>query len=80
MTPEQVAASYDRIAHRWLDLSTTGFAQIERAVAFAANWGWALDVGCGAGRCLALLARQNGPHLTATAPDDGAAEGDHRVR
>jgi SAM-dependent methyltransferase len=57
MTPEQVAASYDRIADRWLDLSTYGFAQIERAVAFAANRGWALDVGCGAGRCLGLLAR-----------------------
>ena len=30
MTPEQVAASYDRIADRWLDLSTYGFAQLER--------------------------------------------------
>jgi RimJ/RimL family protein N-acetyltransferase len=57
MTPEQVAASYDRIAERWLDLSTYGFAQIERAVAFVKRKGVALDVGCGAGRCLGLLAR-----------------------
>ena len=45
MTPEQVAASYDQIAHRWLDVSTDGFAQIERAVAFVKNKGVALDVG-----------------------------------
>ena len=57
MTPEQVAASYDQIAHQWLDVSTYGFAQIERAVAFVKNKGVALDVGCGAGRCLGLLAR-----------------------
>ena len=57
MTPEQVAASYDQIADRWLDLSTYGFAQIERAVAFVKHKGAALDVGCGAGRCLDLLAR-----------------------
>jgi RimJ/RimL family protein N-acetyltransferase len=57
MTPEEVAASYDRIADQWLDLSTYGFAQIERAVAFVKNKGVALDVGCGAGRCLGLLAR-----------------------
>ena len=57
MTPEQVAASYDRIADRWLDLSTYGFAQIERAVAFVKHRGAALDVGCGAGRCFDLLAR-----------------------
>jgi hypothetical protein len=47
MTPEQVDASYDRIAERWLDLSTYGFAQIERAVAFVKRKGVALDVGCG---------------------------------
>ena len=44
MTPEQVAASYDQIADRWLDVSTYGFAQIERAVAFVKNKGVALDV------------------------------------
>ncbi|HEY1188178.1 MAG TPA: GNAT family N-acetyltransferase [Gemmata sp.] len=57
MTPEHVAASYDRIAERWLDVSTYGFAQIERAVAFVRNKNAALDVGCGTGRCLDLLAR-----------------------
>jgi SAM-dependent methyltransferase len=57
MTPEQVAASYDQLAHQWLDVSTYGFAQIERAVAFVTHKGAALDVGCGAGRCLGLLAR-----------------------
>jgi SAM-dependent methyltransferase len=56
MTPEQVAASYDQIAHQWLDVSTYGFVQIERAIAFVKNRGAALDVGCGAGRCLGLLA------------------------
>ena len=57
MTPEEVAASYDRIAERWLDVSTYGFAQIERAVAFLKRKRVALDVGCGAGRCFDLLAR-----------------------
>ncbi len=55
MTPEQVAASYDQIAEQWLDLSTYGFAQIERAVAFVPNKGAALDVGCGTGRLMSLL-------------------------
>lgn len=55
MTPEQVAASYDRIADRWLDVSTYGFAQAERAVAFVRHKGVALDVGCGTGRLLGLL-------------------------
>jgi hypothetical protein len=45
MTPEQVAASYDQIADRWVEVSTDGFAQIERAVAFVKNKGVALDVG-----------------------------------
>jgi SAM-dependent methyltransferase len=55
MTPEQVAASYDQIAHLWLDVSTYGFAQVGRAVAFVKNKGWALDVGCGTGRLMGLL-------------------------
>jgi RimJ/RimL family protein N-acetyltransferase len=55
MTPEQVAASYDRIAPQWLDVSTYGFAQIERAVAFVKHMGVALDVGCGTGRLMVLL-------------------------
>ena len=58
MTPEQVAASYDQIADQWFDLSAYGFFQIEQAVAFVKRKGVALDVGCGAGRCLDLLARQ----------------------
>ncbi len=57
MTPEQVAASYDRIADRWLDLSTYGFGQVERAVAFVKNKGVALDVGCGTGRLMGLLGK-----------------------
>jgi RimJ/RimL family protein N-acetyltransferase len=57
MTPEQVAASYDQIADRWLEVSTYGFAQIERAVAFVKRKGDALDVGCGTGRLMGLLAQ-----------------------
>ncbi len=55
MTPEQVAASYDRLADQWLDVSTYGFAQVERAVAFVTHKGAALDVGCGTGRLMGLL-------------------------
>jgi SAM-dependent methyltransferase len=57
MTPEQVAASYDQITDQFLDLSTYGFAQIERAVAFVKHKGVALDVGCGAGRLMGLLSK-----------------------
>ena len=55
MTPEQVAASYDRLAERWLDLSAYGFVPVERAVAFVKRKGAALDVGCGTGRLMGLL-------------------------
>jgi SAM-dependent methyltransferase len=55
MTPEQVAASYDRIADQWVDVSAYGFAQIERAVTFVKRKGVALDVGCGTGRLMGLL-------------------------
>jgi RimJ/RimL family protein N-acetyltransferase len=55
MTPDEVAASYDRLAERWLDLSTYGFAPVERAVAFLKRTGAALDVGCGTGRLMGLL-------------------------
>jgi SAM-dependent methyltransferase len=57
MTPEQVAESYDRIAHQWLEVSTYGFAQVERAVAFVPNKGVALDVGCGTGRLMGLVGK-----------------------
>jgi 2-polyprenyl-3-methyl-5-hydroxy-6-metoxy-1,4-benzoquinol methylase len=57
MTPEQVAASYDQIADLFLDLSTYGVAQIERAVAFVKSKGAALDVGCGTGRLMGLLSK-----------------------
>ncbi|HMP57746.1 MAG TPA: class I SAM-dependent methyltransferase [Gemmatales bacterium] len=57
MTPEQVAASYDRLADRWLDVSAYGFAQIERAIAFVKNKGVVLDVGCGTGRLMEALDR-----------------------
>ena len=57
MTPEQVAASYDQIADRWVGVSTYGFAPVERAVAFVKHRGVALDVGCGAGRLVGLLGR-----------------------
>jgi RimJ/RimL family protein N-acetyltransferase len=59
MTPEQVAASYDQIADQWLNLSTYGFTQVERAVAFVKHKGTALDVGCGTGRLLGLM-KQHG--------------------
>jgi SAM-dependent methyltransferase len=55
MTPEEVAASYDRLADQWVDVSTYGFAQVQRAVAFVKRTGVALDVGCGTGRLMELL-------------------------
>jgi RimJ/RimL family protein N-acetyltransferase len=70
MTPKEVAASYDQLAERWIDFSTYGFAQIERAVAFVKRKGAALDVGCGAGRCFDLLARHG---FTADGVDASAA-------
>ena len=57
MTPEQVAASYDQITDLFLNLSTYGFAQVERAVAFVKHKGRALDVGCGTGRLMGLLGK-----------------------
>src|SRR5437763_12109850 len=57
MTPEQVAASYDQIAGQWLDVSTYGLGQVERAVAFVKRKGVALDVGCGTGRLMGLLGK-----------------------
>jgi RimJ/RimL family protein N-acetyltransferase len=57
MTPEQVASSYDQMTDLFLDLSTYGFAQVERAVAFVKRKGVALDVGCGTGRLMGLLGK-----------------------
>jgi RimJ/RimL family protein N-acetyltransferase len=57
MTPEQVAAGYDLIAHLWLDVSAYGFAQVERAAAFVKRKGDTLDVGCGTGRLMGLLGK-----------------------
>jgi SAM-dependent methyltransferase len=57
MTPEQVAASYDRLADHWVDVSTYRVAQVERAVAFVRHKGVALDVGCGTGRLMGLLSK-----------------------
>ncbi|HEU4989394.1 MAG TPA: class I SAM-dependent methyltransferase [Gemmatimonadaceae bacterium] len=59
MDPRDVAASYDRIADRWDDASFprgNGIAAHERALAFLARGGRALDVGCGcSGRFIDLL-------------------------
>jgi RimJ/RimL family protein N-acetyltransferase len=57
MTPEQVAASYDQLADQWVEVSTYGFAPVERAVAFVKNKGAALDVGCGTGRLMGVLSK-----------------------
>ena len=57
MTPNEVAAGYDQLADQWLDVSTYGFAQVERAVGFVKHRGVALDVGCGTGRLMGLLGK-----------------------
>ncbi|MFU8817539.1 MAG: class I SAM-dependent methyltransferase [Pseudomonadales bacterium] len=59
MDPQDVAKSYDQIAHHW-DSNRfprdNGIAQHERAVAFTDLRGPALDVGCGSsGRLIDLL-------------------------
>lgn len=59
MQPSEVAASYDTIAHHWLEphLDNNGIRQHEHALKFRPAGGWALDVGCGCnGRFLRLLA------------------------
>ena len=59
MTPTEIAASYDEIAHRWQDETfdnTNGIAAHQRALAFISNPGAALDAGCGCnGRFFDLL-------------------------
>ena len=59
MQPSQVAESYDRIAHQWLDghLDGNGIALHEHALKFRPSGGRAIDLGCGcSGRFLKLLA------------------------
>lgn len=59
MNPQQVAASYDRLAAHWDGPEfnrDNGIAQHERALRFASAPGHALDVGCGSsGRIIELL-------------------------
>ncbi len=59
MSPEEIAASYDRIAHYWDGPEFNrgyGIPQHERALKFRAGPGVALDVGCGSsGRIIDLL-------------------------
>jgi len=58
MQPNEIATSYDSIAHQWLEphLTTNGIRQHEQALRFRPRGGRALDVGCGCnGRFLRLL-------------------------
>jgi 2-polyprenyl-3-methyl-5-hydroxy-6-metoxy-1,4-benzoquinol methylase len=58
MKSADVAASYNQLAHRWINLeqSKNGIAQHERAIAFLDRKRYALDVGCGSsGRLVDLL-------------------------
>lgn len=58
MHPAEIAASYDSIAHQWLEphLATNGIRQHEHALKFRLKGGLALDVGCeSSGRFLRLL-------------------------
>lgn len=62
MDPQQVAASYDRLAPHWAGPAfdrSDGIAQHERALLFTKGLGRALDVGCGSsGRIIELLLRR----------------------
>ena len=59
MTPEEIAASYDRIAEFWDGPQfprSNGVGQHERALRFVPEPGVALDIGCGSsGRFIDLL-------------------------
>lgn len=59
MQPEDIGAAYNRITHLWTSPKfnrSNGVAQHERAIAFTAQRGPALDVGCGCtGRFFELL-------------------------
>lgn len=59
MLPSDIGASYDTIAHQWLEpfLAGNGIRQHMHALQFRPRGGRALDVGCGCnGRFLRLLA------------------------
>ena len=61
MHPSETAASYDAIAHQWLEprLDANGIRQHEHALRFRPKGGLALDVGCGCnGRFFRLLESQ----------------------
>ena len=62
MTPNQTAATYDRIAQHWdcpAFNANYGIPQHERALRFARSPGAALDIGCGAsGRIIESLLRR----------------------
>jgi SAM-dependent methyltransferase len=59
MSPDDIAKSYDEIAHIWNGEGfprDNGIHQHERAVAFVKNKGHAIDIGCGSsGRFIDLL-------------------------
>jgi len=58
MHPSEISASYDSIAHRWLEphLEQNGIRQHEHALKFRPDGGTALDVGSGcSGRFIRLL-------------------------
>lgn len=62
MHPQEIAASYDRIASHWAGEDfprTNGLPAHQRALQFVASRGQALDVGCGcSGRFIDLLAAE----------------------
>jgi SAM-dependent methyltransferase len=58
MKPDEIGRSYDSIAEQWLapHLRANGIAQVERAIAFCRQRGFALDAGCGcSGRFIDLV-------------------------
>jgi SAM-dependent methyltransferase len=61
MTPSEIARSYDQLADQWNSDAfprNNGLEQHERAVAFAKEKRYALDIGCGSsGRIIELLTR-----------------------
>ena len=63
MKPSEIAKAYNQITHIWESDSfnrQNGIEQHKRAIAFANNMGYALDVGCGStGRFIDLLIENN---------------------